>query len=41
MYGEEAKIFTLGGLNKVKWTKIEGKRPALTWFKVMQKQIGR
>ncbi|KAL9417542.1 hypothetical protein AB3S75_040510 [Citrus x aurantiifolia] len=33
LYGEEAKIFTLGGLNKVKWTKIEGKRPALTWFK--------
>lgn len=36
LYGEGTKIFTPEGLNKVKWTKMEGRRPALTWFKVMQ-----
>lgn len=37
MEGERLKVYSEEGLSKMTWRKLEEKRPALSWFKVLHK----
>lgn len=35
--GERLRVYTEEGLSQMQWRKLEVQRPALSWFKVMDK----